>query len=68
MRGSKAKKLRAMAYEGTARKYSNNREYQMVLSPGQHNHKMPLTIITDTERYFYQALKGRRAVLPGDFH
>ena len=63
MRGSKAKKLRKLAYEGTVRKYGCNREYEMVLSPGQHNHKMPLTIIADNERYLYQALKGRRVQL-----
>ncbi len=68
MRGSKAKTLRAIAYQGTSRKYGRNREYEMVKSPGQHRHKIPLTIIADTERYFYQSLKGRRMVLPGDFH
>jgi hypothetical protein len=61
MRGSKAKALRAIAYQGTARKYGNNRMYEMLKSPGQHRHSMPLTIIADEERYFYQALKGRRA-------
>jgi len=63
MRGSKAKILRAIAYQGTARKYGNNREYSMVKSPGQHRHKIPWTIIADDERYFYQALKGRRVRL-----
>jgi hypothetical protein len=38
----------------------------MVKSPGQYRHKMPLTIIADTERYLYQALKGRRVDLSGD--
>lgn len=66
MRGSKAKTLRAIAYEGTVRKYGCNREYRMVRSPGQHHHKMPLTIIADDERYLYQALKGRRVQLNAD--
>ena len=61
MRGKKAKILRAIAYQGTANKYGRNREYSMVKPPGQHRHKMGLTIIADDERYFYQALKGRRA-------
>jgi hypothetical protein len=65
MRGSKAKKLRAIAYQGTAKKYGNNREYSMVKCPGQHRHSMPLTIIADEERYLYQALKGRRVELSG---
>ena len=63
MRGKKAKILRAIAYKGTANKYGRNREYEMVKSPGQHRHKIPLTIIADDERYFYQALKGRRVRL-----
>jgi len=63
MRGSKAKKLRALAYSGTARKYSHKREYSMVKSPGQHRHTMPMTIIADDERYLYQSLKGRRVDL-----
>jgi hypothetical protein len=66
MRGKRAKILRAIAYEGTVRKYSNNREYEMVKSPGQHRHQIPLTIIADEERYFYQALKGRRVKLESD--
>jgi hypothetical protein len=61
MRGSKAKALRAIAYQGTPRKYGNNRMYEMIKCPGQHRHSMPLTIIADDERYLYQALKGRRA-------
>jgi hypothetical protein len=61
MRGSKAKKLRAIAYQGTARKYGRNRLYEMVKCPGQYRHTMQLTIIADDERYLYQALKGRRA-------
>jgi hypothetical protein len=60
MRGSKAKKLRALAYEGTARKYGVNRLYEIVKSPGQWRHTMPMTIIADNDRYLYQALKGRR--------
>jgi hypothetical protein len=63
MRGSKAKILRALAYEGSARKYGHNRLYEMVKSPGQWRHKMALTIIADEERYLYQALKGRRVQL-----
>jgi len=66
MRGSKAKKLRAIAYEGTPAKYAHNREYSHVKSPGQHRHRMPLTIIADDQRYFYQALKGRRLQLESD--
>lgn len=65
MRGSKAKILRRIAYEGTAAKYGRNREYSHVKSPGQHRHRMPLTIIADDQRYFYQALKGRRTDLSG---
>lgn len=61
MRGIKAKTLRELAYGGTAMKYSRNREYSMTVCPGQHRHKIPLTIIADDQRYFYQALKGRRA-------
>jgi hypothetical protein len=67
MRGSKAKKLRAIAYQGTARKYGNNRLYEMVECPGQHRHGMRLTIIADDERYLYQALKGRRARTDGAY-
>jgi hypothetical protein len=63
MRGKKAKKLRALAYEGSARKYSRNRLYEMVKSPGQWRHQIPRTIIADDERYLYQALKGRRVQL-----
>jgi hypothetical protein len=63
MRGSKAKTLRAIAYQGTSMKYGNNRMYEMVKSPGQHRHKIPRTIIADNMRYFYQALKGRRVQL-----
>jgi hypothetical protein len=66
LRGSKAKVLRAIAYEGTAMKYSRNREYEMVKCPGQWRHKMPLTIIADDMRYYYQALKGRRGQLESD--
>ncbi len=65
MRGTKAKKLRDVAYKGTALKYSRNRLYEMVVSPGQHRHKIPRTIIADDERYLYQALKGRRADIHG---
>ena len=61
MRGIKSKTFRAIAYrENPVMKYSNNRTYEMVVCPGQHRHKMPLTIIADNERYMYQALKGRR--------
>jgi hypothetical protein len=67
MRGSKAKKLRAIAYQGKASKYGHNRLYEMVKCPGQHRHKMPLTIIADDERYLYQALKGRRARTDGAY-
>ena len=67
MRGSKAKKLRELAYEGTSMKYSRNREYETVKSPGQWRHRMPLTIIADDQRYFYQALKGRRPVPDGTY-
>jgi hypothetical protein len=67
MRGSKAKKLRAIAYQGTSRKYSNNRLYDTVECPGQHRHGMKLTIIADDERYLYQALKGRRARTDGAY-
>jgi hypothetical protein len=63
MRGSKAKTLRAIAYGGTAKKYGNNREYEMLVCPGQHRHKIPRTIIADDQRYLYQALKGRRSRL-----
>ena len=67
MRGSKAKTLRAIAYaENPTMKYANNRTYEMVKCPGQHRHKMPLTIIADNERYHYQALKGRRGQLEPD--
>ena len=65
MRGKKAKILRNIAYQGTAKKYGHNRLYEMVKSPGQHRHRMPLTIIADGDRYLYQALKGRRADLSG---
>jgi hypothetical protein len=63
MRGAKAKILRAIAYEGTSRKYGNNRMYEMVKSPGQWRNTMPRTIIADEERYLFQALKGRRTRL-----
>lgn len=63
MRGSKAKKLRELAYEGSARKYSRNRLYEAVESPGQWRHRRQGTIIADDERYLYQALKGRRVQL-----
>lgn len=63
MRGSKAKKLRAIAYQGKATKYAHNRTYEMVACPGQHRHSMKMTIIADDERYLYQALKGRRVRL-----
>jgi len=65
MRGKRAKILRKIAYQNPVMKYSRNREYESVVSPGQHRHKMPLTIITDNERYMYQALKGRRGDLSG---
>jgi len=65
MRGSKAKKLRDVAYKGTAMKYGRNRLYEMVKCPGQHRHNLRLTIIADDERYLYQALKGRRADIHG---
>jgi hypothetical protein len=63
MRGKKAKILRAIAYQGTARKYGRNREYEMVKSPGQWRHPVPRTIIADDERFMYQSLKGRRVRL-----
>lgn len=65
MRGKKAKALRDIAYKGTAQKYGRNRMYEMVVCPGQHRHKIPMTIIADDERYLYQALKGRRADIHG---
>lgn len=61
MRGKRAKACRRLAYrKSPVMKYSSNREYRMVKSPGQHRHQMPLTIIADDERFLYQALKGRR--------
>lgn len=66
MRGTKAKKLRRLAYEGTVMKYSCNREYSVVKCPGQHRHQMPLTVIADNLRAFYQALKGRRTIPHAD--
>jgi hypothetical protein len=63
MRGKRAKAIRRIAYDPPVLKYGRNREYEMVKCPGQHRHKMPLTIIADNDRYLYQALKGRRADL-----
>lgn len=66
MRGSKAKKLRALAYaDAPVMKYSKNREYSGVMSPGQWRHRTPLTVIADNYRAFYQALKGRRTLYSG---
>jgi hypothetical protein len=67
MRGKKAKKLRELAYEGTAMKYSRNREYSLVACPGQWRHKVPRTIIADNLRAFYQMLKGRRTFPDGTY-
>ena len=66
MRGKRSKIFRRIAYGGSVRKYSHNREYQMVKCPGQHRHKIPMTIIADEERYLYQSLKGRRMALESD--
>jgi hypothetical protein len=60
MRGKKAKFLRRLVWGKSPMKLSHNREYRMSACPNQHRHKMPLTILTDDERYLYQALKGRR--------
>jgi hypothetical protein len=60
VRGKKAKKLRKLAYGGSAEKYGNNTEYSLTKCPGQYRHKRATTIISDDKRYFYQALKGRR--------
>jgi len=66
MRGKRAKILRKIAYaDNPVMKYARNREYENVVCPGQHRHKVPLTIIADNERYMYQALKGRRGDLSG---
>ena len=67
MRGKKAKKLRELAYDGTARKYAHNREYSIVTCPGQWRHRNPTTIIADNERAFYQMLKGRRTFPDGTY-
>lgn len=68
MRGVKAKKLRALAYADTpVMKYSRNREYSVVVCPGQWRHKLPLTIIADNQRAFYQMLKGRRTFPDGTY-
>lgn len=60
MRGSKAKKLRKIAFGDGAAKYSRNREYKQVVCPGQHRHGDARTIIADSMRFYYQSLKGRR--------
>jgi hypothetical protein len=61
MRGKKAKRLRKLVYEDVpALKYTRNREYSAVKSPGQWRHSVPLTIIADNYRGYYQFLKGRR--------
>jgi hypothetical protein len=68
MRGKKAKQLRALAYaDAPVLKYTNNREYSMVRSPGQWRHRFPATIIADNHRAFYQALKGRRTLPDGAY-
>lgn len=67
MRGKKAKKLREVVYQGSAMKYTRNREYSMVKSPGQWRHNKPLTIIADEDRHLYQTLKGRRPVPDGTY-
>jgi hypothetical protein len=67
VRGKKAKKLREIAYEGTAMKYSRNREYDTVKSPGQWRNKLPRTIIADHQRNLYQLLKGRRPIPDGAY-
>jgi len=60
MRGVKAKRLRRLAYDPPVMKYSRNREYMSVRSPGQSELGWAGTIITDEQRYLYQTLKGRR--------
>jgi len=49
-----------MAYDPPAMKYSHNREYMSVRSPGQSKLGWAGTIIADEQRYLYQTLKGRR--------
>jgi len=60
MRGSRAKKLRRMAYDPLTMQYSHNREYMVVRSPGQSKLGWAGTVIADEMRYLYQTLKGRR--------
>ena len=62
MRGSKAKRLRRIAYEIPADKYSNNREYEIIKPHGQLKNPFPRTIIADHSRRLYQQLKGRSPV------
>jgi hypothetical protein len=58
--------LRRMAYDPPAMKYSHNREYKVVKSPGQHKHPFPRTVIADGQRYLYQTLKERRPYYDAD--
>lgn len=64
MRGSKAKKLRRLAYDPIAYQYARNRQYIAVHSPGQSKLGWAGTIIADEMRYLYQTLKGRRPYAP----
>jgi hypothetical protein len=63
MRGSRAKKLRRLAYNPIAYQYSRNREYMVVKAPGQWQ-GAPGTVIADEMRYLYQTLKERRPYAP----
>jgi hypothetical protein len=60
MRGTVAKRLKRLAFNPPAMKYSHNRKYMVVRSPGQGKATAPRTVIADEQRYLYQTLKGRR--------